>query len=249
MPTRTERGASATGVPQLAELCYVHIREGQCDLKDFYALPAEQLLELMGRLQQDYQTAAEKCDELASQIDRYIVDPPCFQHRVGQEVCDLRQTVVAKWTPCPRPGAKNLPEAGSDELCLGWEIASGRFVLEPGSKAWDTHAYLRPYQVMSSAMLLYRLSCLFPGDLNATKHTDGYKGVWAVRLTHEASLFRIELGEHKGAATIWPSMHPGVPGDASVTEEFRQDFLELLNLLFSQDMPHTYDGVVAGSVA
>lgn len=69
-----------------------------------------------------------------------------------------------------------------------------------------------------------------------------YKCVWEVELVHIATNKTITFGEHKGAAQVTDL------GKHTI-DQYSDDMIELLNLLCSRDCPHTYDCVVAGSVA
>jgi hypothetical protein len=50
------------------------------------------------------------------------------------------------------------------------------------------------------------------------------------------------FGEWKGAAGIWTVYH----SHEELKDSFKQDILELLDLLAANDCPHPYDGTVAG---
>ena len=90
---------------------------------------------------------------------------------------------------------------------------------------------------ISSPLLLYRATVVFgmpPPDI-----TDGYKSCWQLVLKHSSGKGTLELGEHKGC----PSAR--FDGSKAVSD----DALDLINLLTHVEMPHTYDGTVAGTIA
>ena len=85
---------------------------------------------------------------------------------------------------------------------------------------------------MSSALLLYRLHCVFPGKLSHTsKDIDTYKRVWKLAFTHKPSGIQAIFSEHKGAGFLHPSEF--VADLDPFEKEFENDVLEFVNLLFS----------------
>lgn len=245
------------GALSLACLCYAQIKKSSIDAQAFYAVPPEQLIDLLIKLRQDCQAAEQELAGYHARSEHgYRVEPPCEQDRVDQDTYDRSVQAAAKWASSLRAGpAKPWPDEWPD-LCstksktLLWEMSSRSVVFEAyKSGSWASDA---PYQhlsnVMSTALLLYRLLCLFPDQLNVNDGIDGYKCVFRVRLIHKRSRYEIIIGEHKGAASVWPNSQPATMTDP-VQQEFFHDQLELLTLLFSDSCPHTYDGTVAGSVA
>ncbi|GAQ84817.1 hypothetical protein KFL_002070125 [Klebsormidium nitens] len=93
-----------------------------------------------------------------------------------------------------------------------------------------------------SALVLYRLLCLFP-SLDVPTY-DWYKCLWDFLLTHEATGFRLKIWEHKAALhamVFWTD----TPGPAP--ECFQADACAFLELLLSDECRHPC-GVVAGSI-
>lgn len=99
-------------------------------------------------------------------------------------------------------------------------------------------------EIMSSALLLYRLLCLFKCQV-ISYGPEGYKSVWWITLKHKQSGEILQFGEWKGAAGIWTKFH----NTDELPEPYKQDVLDLLNVIYSENCPHPYDGCVAGSVA
>lgn len=99
------------------------------------------------------------------------------------------------------------------------------------------------HRVIPSALLMYRLSCLFEG--NATFYgPKGYKFVWQFPLKHKETGESICFGEWKGASLFWTNH-----GIESAPKAFKRDVERLISALVSKRCPHPYDGLVAGGVA
>jgi hypothetical protein len=84
---------------------------------------------------------------------------------------------------------------------------------------------------MSSALVLYRLMCLFPGS--PIDYGDGYKSVWSVYLRNPTN--NVEIYDYKG-------------GFSMRCRRNNEDVQELLAVLLHPECPHPYDGVIAGKV-
>ncbi|CAI7605667.1 unnamed protein product [Penicillium manginii] len=100
---------------------------------------------------------------------------------------------------------------------------------------------------ISSSLLLYRLTIL-TGELMETTDcqtgcpwdmTDGYKSSWDLPLRHIDSVSTLRFYDYKGQARAF----------FCGSEEAQNDAMELINLLTSRSFPHTYDGIMAGTVA
>lgn len=201
---------------------------------------------------------------------RYIIDPPEVQARVKDSVYARATKQVAKWEGVIHPDQEFIGNVGMN---LKYNKEDGGFVFQPDSAPTDWDKFPLMSSVISSALLLYRLLCLFgspaaqhaqlklPATIIANRRIlwdnpavkvepasgdDGhYKCIWWFTLRHKKTGEYLELGEWKGAPGIWTKYH----GADEMPKSFRQDTLLLLNELCSPDCPHPYDGLVAGSVA
>jgi hypothetical protein len=169
----------------------------------------------------------------------------CLAHRLNYSYADtdLREGVCGKWTPWP---CKEGVPVGSDSSRLGlvFDKPSGRWEVFKRTRGSATAAY-RPDKewdfsnVISTAMLLYRLCCLFEIDVNTS--TDRYKWAWEAALQHNDSGAVVHFFDHKGGASVQSSQF---------SAEFPAcDLVELLDLLCSPRCPHPYNTLVAGAVA
>jgi hypothetical protein len=98
-------------------------------------------------------------------------------------------------------------------------------------------------QAIPSALLMYRLSCLFPGQIK-TFGREAYKFVWQFNLKHRATGEMVCFGEWKGGALFWTNFDY-----SNCPPLFKNDLEKLLTILVSDNCPHPYDGLVAGGVA
>jgi hypothetical protein len=90
---------------------------------------------------------------------------------------------------------------------------------------------------VSSQLLLYRLTVTF--GMPPPKELDGYKSCWEVDLQHCDGASVLSFWDYKGAASV------GFDG----TTEASADALKLLNFLIGEGCRHTYDRIVAGTIA
>ena len=99
--------------------------------------------------------------------------------------------------------------------------------------------YLSPRlpDLISSQLLLYRTTIIF--GMPPADESDGYKCCWKLMLRHHSGNGTLELDEHKGC----PCARFSGSKDAS------DDALDLINFLTYLKMPHTYDGIIAGTIA
>jgi len=183
----------------------------------------------------------------------YVVNPPNVSKRVDDKVYDRVKIQTQKWTP--------LPDSSGVELIGNvrpvWNKKEKKFSFVPYPSLDDTEKngktliiknYYKEYdnmhKVISSAMLLYRLLCLFKCTV-VSEGPEGYKCTWWITLKHNKTGERLMFGEWKGAAGIWTRFH----NTEELPVSYRKDILGLLNKLCAEDCPHPYDGCVAGSVA
>lgn len=108
-----------------------------------------------------------------------------------------------------------------------------------------------PWSLISSQLLLYRLIAVFgPPPLSDKEQIDGYKSAWAYTLYWIPDLVDNQKGgkvftsslcfaDYKGAFTF----------HFTGSEEASKTALLLLEWLVSDNVPHTYDGVLVGNRA
>lgn len=113
-------------------------------------------------------------------------------------------------------------------------IDEWKFPLPPNQKSMSS--------TISSALALYRLMAIF-GPMKIM--SDSYKSVWDFALKHQSSGKIITLYDYKGAFSFGSEFS----NIKEVPEELKNDLVELLNLICSDQSPHPYDGTVAGSIA
>lgn len=206
--------------------------------------------------------AALHGDRLAARFtNKYVTAPPPWP-RVTHEHWSARrkeaQRVAAKWSTAPAKSTKQWMSVSGveDKAVLLWHIPDGKFRIAP----LDVEDLRRqmiglpspskyPFQVMSSAMLLYRLCCLFVGQLDPTAGvpTDTDRGVWGIELTHKHTQQQVHLGDKKGGAYLCPDLFDLKEADLDQLA-FQADLLELANMLFAADFPHPYGGIAGGMV-
>ncbi len=166
----------------------------------------------------------------------YLVNPSYVTKRSGNY--EKAKPIQDKWTPTVRSVTKE-PFIGN--VRPNFSLERKRFEFTDDIFPKDS---IGMYQVFSSALLLYRLLCLFKAQV-VSEGPEGYKCVWWITLQHKETGDCLMFGEWKGAAGIWTVYH----SHEELKDSFKQDILELLDLLAANDCPHPYDGTVAGSVA
>lgn len=128
---------------------------------------------------------------------------------------------------------------------LRWNAVTSKFDLVPPQVSRSCYQYGpdRPigqhgfFYHISSPQLLYRINLLI-GDLKDST-TDRYKCSWEIRIRHRESNSTLRLWDSKGIARA----------EFFGSKESEQDALEVINHLTGYKFPHTYDGVLAGTMA
>ena len=90
---------------------------------------------------------------------------------------------------------------------------------------------------ISSQLLFYRLTTTF--GMPPPVGTDGYKVCWTINLQHRDDSSRLMFYDYKGAASV----------RFFGSEDASEDALKLVNFLVGMECLHTYDGIVAGTIA
>jgi hypothetical protein len=106
--------------------------------------------------------------------------------------------------------------------------------------------HLNLYQIISSALAMYRLACLFEGKIYIYGQ-EKYKFVWEMFLKHNSGEI-ITISEWKGAFGI-RSRYGSIKVDTEYWNWIIDDVIKLLNVIISPECPHPYDGLIAGGVA
>ena len=177
--------------------------------------------------------------------NNYLINPNYSLERVDQTVQDRVNLQTVKWEPQEKTLENSSGNVASN---LRYSIETKKFEYRKTAtlEQWveEYNKYPPMCKVISSALLLYRLLCLFKTTVT-TEGPAGYKCTWWVTLKHKESGESLMFGEWKGAAGIWTRF-----GEyKELSDSFREDTLALINELCAEDCPHPYDGTVAGSVA
>lgn len=156
-------------------------------------------------------------------------------------------------------------ERRNDTAEMGWNCAWGALYLEaekfrvckcqcdpntligkrlmamPCVSLCDTHiqSHVALCQRISSQLLLYRLAVVF-GLPPSDPQTDGYKLGWNVKL--------VWTGEGDSCMNFY-DFKGGASGVFRGSKEASDAALELMSWLVSDQVPHSYDGVLAGRIA
>ncbi|CAI7611683.1 unnamed protein product [Penicillium pancosmium] len=177
----------------------------------------------------------------------------------------LQHNVKQRWSSseAPSPDSASRQEYGNTGSLvhwydddLRWDSANMRYELKryrsppihlPIDKVISEFRLRGFLHHISSSLLLYRLTIL-TGELGETTDsqtgcpwdmTDGYKSSWDIPLRHMDSVSTLRFYDYKGQARAF----------FCGSEEAQNDAVELINLLTSFSFPHTYDGIMAGTVA
>lgn len=168
----------------------------------------------------------------------------------------LQEHIERRWSlskiPSPEPEARHAPRNMSEQTRwydddLRWNSVDSRFEFEHTQGPQPSHQSLDDfeksihqrgfYKHISSALLLYRLVIL-AGELKEAE-SDHYKSSWDITFHHLGSAGTLRLWDSKGRARAVFSGLKEAEGDA----------LELINCVTRFKFPHTYDGVISGTVA
>lgn len=239
-------------VPKLAQYCLNSLVKAPTDNEQLYKLSTDELVELNRKLLKDYQSVEGELRQLRRY--RYPVEPPRVQKRVAGNMHERVARITGAWQPVPVAEVQALEmvtlsdsqtrsHRGKQAICIVWEEATAQVVYQiHAGRVQDWEKLLAYKAIISSALLLYRLCCLFKCDVKG-RGPDGYKIVWSTYVKHRTTNTYVGFAEWKASPMFLTSNYPPT-GTA-----FDEDWLALLNLLFDPRCPHPYDGTVAGSVA
>ncbi|DBB11266.1 hypothetical protein WJX82_007005 [Trebouxia sp. C0006] len=235
-----------SGVVKLSDACLQSLITSPTDPRKLYDLSVDELVDLNLKLLTEHKATKEELSQLKA--NRYHVDPPVVQDRVGDDMYERFSRVTSAWEPATSQDVRSHEMSSLSNMQIGktqlvFCRTSGQASYQSDPQQYSNYRNLLAYQsVISSPLLLYRLCCLFEAQVHV-EGPGGYKVVWSIYLKHKASGIFVGFSEWKGSALYRASKFPPT-GTA-----FDEDWLALLNLLLDPCCPHPYDGTVAGSVA
>ncbi|KAG5190727.1 hypothetical protein JKP88DRAFT_252029 [Tribonema minus] len=225
----------------LADLCIQVLINSRADLtaRSLPSLPHQVLLQIA---QRSLETTAElnEQEQARKRQRRYVVDPPQLTDRVFEADTEQRRWEIAEKWQLRKNNASGGARLAMERLRYAWNIENGKLELAPSENSCDTHHDIG--DVLSSALLLYRLQCLFIAENLHFVAIDGYKSVWSIGLYHRASGLYLEFQDFKATATCCQCTGHG-------NAQYEADVQELLSLLCNPKFTHPYDGTVAGCCA
>lgn len=147
-----------------------------------------------------------------------------------------------------------------DKICSKWEYDETDYFDLNGNLAYEltfdsrnmkvietptVRDYTIPfYKAISAPLAMYRLICMFE-RMPTDRNNDWYKVVWNFPLKHKKTGERLYFGEWKGAF----GFHSKYTSLNKVPASYLADLKEIVEFLVSDEVPHPYDSLVAGSVA
>ncbi|DBA78299.1 TPA: hypothetical protein ACH3X2_008246 [Trebouxia sp. C0005] len=233
-------------VVKLSDACLQSLITSPTDPLKLYDLSVHELVDLNNKLLLEHKATKEELSQLKA--NRYHVDPPVVQDRVGGDMYKRVSTVTSAWEPATRQDVccrdmSCITNMRSGQTQLVFCSTTGQVSYQSGRQQYSDYSNILAYEsVISSPLLLYRLCCLFEAQVNVDG-PEGYKVVWSIYLKHKASGVFVGFSEWKGSALYRASNFP------PTGTTFDEDWLPLLNLLLDPCCPHPYDGTVSGSVA
>ena len=133
-----------------------------------------------------------------------------------------------------------------DAMYLYWNLPAGELRLNgrqfeheeaPGYVYGEDKGFT---ERISSQLLLYRIVVMFGMIPPQQEGYEGrYKSCWECMLRHKDGTSRFTAFDYKGGATL--KFKGSAEGSA--------DAMELLNFLCGDAIPHSYDGILAGTMA
>lgn len=234
---------SPSGPRSLSDACLQTIIDSPGIPRELYKVSVDELVDLNSK---QHQVVKQELSHIRN--NRYLVDPPVIQKRVGKDVYERVRKVTSAWEPAYPQDVSGFELSsitnmtGPNKLQLVYDHATKQVSYQTKHGYGSGSNSLAYATVISSALLMYRLCCLFACDVSV-QGPAGYKLVWSIYLRHKASGIFVGFSEWKGNALYRASKFP--PAETS----FYDDWLALLNLLLDPCCPHPYDGTVAGSVA
>lgn len=170
----------------------------------------------------------------------YVVNCDYNAKRLDEKSYKKRDSISVLFTPIDFDESNPIALAlnGNIEIFLNYDAEQRKW----NFNRKGSHAF---YQVIPSALLLYRLICTFGSNKIYVDGSPASKCIWEYYLKHNETACIVKMHEHKGGASISTNF---LDAD-NMPSSFSKDLLKLLNYISSDDCVHPYGGVVAGSVA
>ena len=151
---------------------------------------------------------------------------------------EILEQIQKKWKTCVASlsdeSANVAHQVAFSKENLSFEFQNEMGIVDEG--------YFTFANMMNSPLLLYRLISIF----FAPPITENwYKAIWEYPIQHKETGKEMIFGEHKGAPKFWLSES----NPKQLNEVFKNDLLELLNFLVSDQIPHPYDRCTSGQIA
>lgn len=167
---------------------------------------------------------------------QFAVNPPYVADRTGNY--ERRDKIKEKWENFT---GKSVDGSGNVNSQFFFDVSKQEFIFSKASLYLDDN-FIPMYRLMSPALLLYRLIATF---FAAPVCYDNYKMIWEYNIGHKATGKPIQFSEWKGAIGFWVPEYDNEKLDT----QFKNDLIELMTYIISNECVHPYDNLVAGSVA
>ena len=153
---------------------------------------------------------------------------------------ERRDKIASKWTLSENRNFDH--QRGTLVRYLLWN-ADRKARWKGNDDDWNLAVDRLIYEVIPSALLMYRVACTFDGTMPLSASDN--LTVWRAPLIHNETSEPFTLAEYKGSATFWLK-HSSVDETPQILLD---DIKELLEYFVSDECAHPYDGLVAGGVA
>lgn len=181
----------------------------------------------------------------------YLINPT-YLSKVSDS--DARDKAVALFKPMNMTAVRGIRDkkgldnlGGNIRMNAFFDAKAGR--TKVGAKMydfmWESQGKFALSRMMSPALYLYRLVCIFRNPTVLAEGTAGDVTPWAIYLRHKATNEVVCFTEFKGSF----SFKTRFIKTKEVPKEFLRDLCRLIDLMLSEKCPHPYSDLVAGSVA
>lgn len=173
-------------------------------------------------------------DEIAAYEEKRVFTGLWYYRDIGDD--NEQERAVRISSPIPKGGwdcSDLVSESPDGELA----IFVLRDPLTQHSKKPPGRRQRYLWNQISSQLLFYRLAATF--GMPPLVETDGYKSCWDISLQYCDDSSTLEFYDYKGSASV------RFFGSDNASE----DALKLVNFLVGMECSHTYDGIVAGTIA